>query len=116
MASGIGTIYADFQDIKEYKGAVEAARAGKGTEIFLATPRIQKPGEANLFKSLAGRGADGLLVRNAGGLSFCADRGVPFVADFSMNASNELTASAPFPSSSDFCISRRAMRLRAARV
>ncbi len=90
VAIGIGTIYADYQDIKEYAGAVAAARRG-GASIYLATPRIEKPGEANLFRYLAKLGADGILVRNAGGLYFCAERGVPFVADFSLNAANPLT-------------------------
>ncbi len=90
VAAGVGTIYAEFQDIKGYGEAVRAARASQGTTIFLATPRIQKPGEANIFRYLAGQGADGLLVRNAGGLLYCADRDVPFVADFSLNAANEL--------------------------
>ncbi len=89
VAAGIRTIYADYQDIKEYADAVAAAREG-GAAVYLATPRIEKPGEANLFKHLAGRGADGLLVRNAGGMRFCSGRGVPFVADFSMNAANPL--------------------------
>ena len=70
VAVGIKTIYAEFQDIKGYKEAVAAARAVDGTEIFLATPRIQKPGEANIFRYLARQGADGIHVRNAGGLYF----------------------------------------------
>ncbi|MGE3820658.1 MAG: DUF3656 domain-containing protein, partial [Isosphaeraceae bacterium] len=90
VAAGVRTIYADYQEIKEYSDAVAAARRG-GATIHLATPRIEKPGEANLFRFLAKLGADGLLVRNAGGLAFCVERGVPFVADFSLNASNELT-------------------------
>ncbi len=90
IAAGVRTIYADYQDIKEYADAVAAARRG-GAKILLATPRIEKPGESNLFKHLAGRGADGLLVRNAGGMRHCAEHGVPFVADFSMNAANPLT-------------------------
>jgi putative protease len=90
VAAGIGTVYADYQDIKEYTGAVAAARRG-GASIYLATPRIEKPGEVNLFRFLARLGADGILVRNAGGLYFCAERGVPFVADFSLNAANPLT-------------------------
>jgi putative protease len=89
-ALGIRTIYADYQDIKAYAGAVAAARRA-GASIYLATPRIEKPGEANLFRFLARLGADGILVRNAGGLFFCAERGVPFVADFSLNAANPLT-------------------------
>ena len=88
-ALGITTIYADYQDIKEYAEAVEAARRG-GATIYLATPRIEKPHEANLFRYLAKLGADGILVRNAGGLAFCAERSIPFVADFSLNAANPL--------------------------
>jgi putative protease len=90
VACGVRTIYADYQDIKAYKEAIEAARRGPA-EIFVATPRIEKPGEENLFRYLEKLGADGLLVRNAGGLAFCAARGIPFVADFSLNAANELT-------------------------
>ena len=76
VAAGIATIYADYQDIKEYADAVTAARRG-GAAIYLATPRIEKPQEANLFRYLAKQGADGILVRNAGGLYFCAERRHP---------------------------------------
>jgi putative protease len=87
---GISAIYADYQDIKQYASAVAAAHRGSAA-IYLATPRIEKPGEANLFGYVAKQGADGILVRNAGGLAFCSERGIPFVADFSLNASNPLT-------------------------
>jgi putative protease len=90
IASGVRTLYVDFQDIKRYPEAVVAARHGAAA-LFIATPRIQKPSEANIFRFLARQGADGLLVRNAGGLFYCAERGIPFVADFSLNAANELT-------------------------
>ena len=91
-ALGIATIYADYQDIKQYAEAVAAVRRGSGAAaIYLATPRIEKPGEANLFAYLAKQGADGMLVRNAGGMQFCSERGIPFVADFSLNAANPLT-------------------------
>lgn len=90
VALGMSTIYADYQDIKEYASAVAAVRRG-GAAIYLATPRIEKPFEANLFRYLAKLGADGILVRNAGGLYFCAERSIPFVADFSLNAANPLT-------------------------
>ncbi len=105
VAAGIRTIYAEYQDIKLYPEAVAAARAVGGTSLYLATPRIQKPGEANLFKYLARQGADGLLVRNAGGLYYCADRGIPFVADFSLNAANELSV--------EFLKARGALRVTA---
>ena len=90
VSNGIKAIYADFQDIKEYRSAVSAARKGSAS-IFLATPRIEKPGEGNIFGFLSKLDADGMLVRNAGGIQYCAERGVPFVADFSLNASNPIT-------------------------
>lgn len=69
----------------------QSAAAQGSPTIYLATPRIEKPGEANLFAYLAKQGADGTLVRNAGGMKFCCERGIPFVADFSLNAANPLT-------------------------
>jgi putative protease len=90
MALGITTIYADYQDIKRCAEAVVAARRGSAS-IYLATPRIEKPGEGNIFHYLARRGGDGILVRNAGGMRFCSERSIPFVADFSLNAANPLS-------------------------
>jgi putative protease len=87
---GIDEIYVDFQDIREYAEAVRRAHAA-GRSIFLATPRIQKPAEGPLFKHLLRHGADGILVRNLGGLLYYVAREVPVVADFSLNAANELT-------------------------
>jgi putative protease len=86
----VNSVYVDFQDIREYSQAVRLAHEVSAT-IFLATPRIQKPAEANLFKHLLRHGSDGILVRNLGALRFYAERQVPIVADFSINASNELT-------------------------
>jgi putative protease len=90
VAMGVSTIYADYQDVKKYADAVAAARRA-GAAVYLATPRIEKPAERNLFRYLGKLGADGVLVRNAGGLYYCAENGVPFVADFSLNAANPLT-------------------------
>jgi putative protease len=86
---GIGELYVDFQDIRQYAEAVRRTHAA-GKTIYLATPRIQKPTEGPLFKHLLRHGADGILVRNLGGLSYYVSRGVPVVADFSLNAANEL--------------------------
>jgi putative protease len=91
LAHGERQLAADFQDIREYREAVQLAH-GAGAEIWLATPRIQKPEEAGLFRALLKHGADGILVRNLGGMRFFANEGVPFVADFSLNVTNELTA------------------------
>ncbi len=57
----------------------------------MATPRIQKPDELGLFRGLLRHQADGILVRNLAGLQFFHQRAVPIVADFSLNAANELT-------------------------
>lgn len=83
-------IYADFQDIREYREAVEMAHSASRA-IFLAPPRIQKPDESGLFVALLKYAPDGLLVRNLAGMRFCIDRQIPFVADYSLNATNELT-------------------------
>ena len=89
---GVSTIYADYQDIKQYAEAVATVRrVSKTAAIYLATPRIEKPGEVNLFSFLARQGADGILVRNAGGMRFCSEHDIPSVADFSLNAANPLT-------------------------
>ncbi|MBS0203053.1 MAG: U32 family peptidase [Planctomycetes bacterium] len=84
-------VYADFQDIREYRDAVRIAHDANLT-IFLATPRIQKPDELGLFHAIGKHGADGILVRNLAGLRFYTQRGIPVVADYSLNATNELTA------------------------
>jgi putative protease len=91
LAVGVRDLYADFQDIREYAPAVRMAHAA-GAAIWLATPRIQKPKEGPLFRYLLRPGADGFLARNLAALAFFTRRGVPTVADFSLNAANELTA------------------------
>lgn len=89
---GVETVYADFQDISEYKAAAALARS-EGLQLWLATPRIEKPGEANLFKFLEKCApTGGILARNAGGIEFCNKSGLPWVADFSLNITNAATA------------------------
>ncbi len=72
--SGCHNLIADFQDIRDYRAAVEAA-SRHGATIYLATPRIQKPGEAGIFRAMAKHGASGFLVRNLAGMAFCAEHG-----------------------------------------
>ncbi|MFO0788644.1 MAG: DUF3656 domain-containing protein [Pirellulales bacterium] len=88
--SGAADFYADFQDIRDYRAAAEIATPA-GASLFLATPRIQKPGEAGIFRAMHKHGARGFLVRNLAGLSFCAENYVPYVCDFSLNAANQWT-------------------------
>jgi putative protease len=90
LEHGASLVYVDFQDIREYREATALARA-RGASIYLATPRIQKPDELGIFQVLLRHSADGMLVRNLAGLDFFAKRGVTCIADFSLNAANELT-------------------------
>ncbi len=90
LGHGPWRLYADFADIRQYGEAVSLARTA-GTKIYLATPRIQKPGEMGIFKALARHEADGILVRNLAALDYFVKSSVPCIADFSLNAANELT-------------------------
>jgi putative protease len=88
--SGVAEVFADFQDIREYREAVDSSHQ-RGVPVFLATPRIQKPGEAGIFRAMAKHGADGFLVRNLAGMAFCIEHEIPYVCDFSLNAANQWT-------------------------
>jgi putative protease len=88
---GIQHVYADFADIREYRDAVALAHEHSAS-IILATPRIQKPDELGIFHALTKHNADGILTRNLAGLRFFRDKKIPVIADFSLNAANEITA------------------------
>lgn len=80
----------DFQDIREYREAVKVV-GDSGKRLWLAPPRITKPGEAFYAAKVAKYGAHGILARNLAHIELCREQGLPFVADFSLNATNELT-------------------------
>lgn len=88
----VDRVYCDFQDIREYREAV-AIGHDADFELYLATPRIQKPGELGIFKSLEKNCPDGILVRNLSGIEYFKDK-FPLVADFSLNATNQITVEA----------------------
>jgi putative protease len=90
LACAVKTVYVDLQDIREFREAVALGRAS-GADIWLATPRIQKPGETGIFRAMLRHEADGILVRNLSGLAFFNQQGTSCVVDFSLNAANELT-------------------------
>lgn len=91
LEAGVTSVMVDFQDIREYRQAVEIAHAASA-EIFIATPRIQKPGETGIFKAIQKQSADGIVVRNFAGLRYFISAGVRVIADFSLNIANDLTA------------------------
>jgi putative protease len=90
LDSGHVDVYVDFQDIREHRNAVAMAHQ-RGATIYLATPRIQKPDEMGIFHAMLRHSADGILARNLAAIQFFSDHQVPFVADYSLNAANELT-------------------------
>ena len=92
LESGIRTIYCDFEFPKQNRDAVARFRELRveGAEIFVAPPRIFKPGEEWILKQVRSCEADGYLVRNYEHLRFfAADR---MRGDFSLNVANHLTA------------------------
>ena len=93
LEAKVTRVYLDFEDIRRYADAVKSARSHPGkTEIFLATPRIQKSGEEGFFKLIARAEPDGVLIRNLGAIEFFSDSGLRMMGDFSLNVANPLTA------------------------
>lgn len=92
LESGVPRIYADFEDIRLYPDVVKRVREHVSSEIWLATPRIQKAGEAGFFKLISRAQPHGVLIRNLGAIQFFKDAGIPVTGDFSLNVANPLTA------------------------
>ena len=92
LKAGVPRIYADFEDIRLYSDVVKRVREHGGSEIWLATPRIQKSGEAGFFKLISRAEPHGVLIRNLGAIQFFKDEGLPVTGDFSLNVANPLTA------------------------
>ena len=91
LAVGCRHLIADFHDVREYRRAVELVHA-VGGHLLLATLRICKPGEEGLLKALARHGANGWLVRNLTAAKYAREHQIPFIADFSLNVTNPLSA------------------------
>jgi U32 family peptidase len=94
IASGIATIYCELEDPRKYREAVQLVRAAKqlsiSPQIFVAPPRITKPGENWILEQVRSSDADGYLIRNYDHLEFFkTDR---CVGDFALNVANPLTA------------------------
>ncbi len=95
LQCGVTTLYCEYEDPKRYREAVRTVRecgAGDGSPrtLWVAPPRIFKPGEEWILKIVRSSEADGYLVRNAEHLRYfagCRQRG-----DFSLNVANPLTA------------------------
>ncbi|AEI38809.1 DUF3656 domain-containing U32 family peptidase [Paenibacillus mucilaginosus] len=98
--SDIDMVYADFEFIKQFPAAVEAAHAA-GKRIALATPRIHMPGETGYFKNILNLGPDAVLVRNTGAVYWFlryfaehpSEKRPMLIGDFSLNVANHKAVS-----------------------
>jgi len=97
-AADVQTFYCEFENPKHYRDAVKlfrehsgAASASSSTRsIWVAPPRIFKPGEEWILRQVLSAEADGYLVRNYDHLA--AFTGYRMRGDFSLNVANPLTA------------------------
>jgi putative protease len=99
LQCGVTTVYCEFEDPKKYREAVTLFHTARGCEsairnpqsaIFVAPPRIFKPGEEWTLEQVRSCNADGYLVRNYDHLKFFAhDRRI---GDYSLNVANRLAA------------------------
>jgi putative protease len=106
LQCSVTTVYCEFEDPKKYREAVTRARdvwcvacdvnslspvtRHLSPAIFVAPPRIFKPGEEWMLEQVRSCNADGYLVRNYDHLKFFAnDRRI---GDYSLNIANRLTA------------------------
>ncbi len=92
---GVETIYCELEDPKKYREAVRMAHesfgcAGPRRTIWVAPPRVTKPGEEWILRQVQASDADGYLVRNPDQLEFF--KGARCVGDFSLNVANALAA------------------------
>lgn len=93
LEAGVSNIYVDFEDIRRGKDAVSLVRQKDGARVHLATPRIQKSGEAGFFKVVERAEPDGVLIRNLGGIAYFKDnKDLYKTGDFSLNCANPVTA------------------------
>lgn len=90
---GVKFHYCEFEDPRHYRQAVALVQnhgqnRGGDREIWLAPPRIFKPGERWILNQVRQDGATGYLVRNYDHLDFF--RGDRAIGDFSLNVANPI--------------------------
>ncbi|HUC84569.1 MAG TPA: DUF3656 domain-containing protein [Candidatus Acidoferrales bacterium] len=99
LQGGVTTVYCEFEDPKKYREAVTLFHTAHGggpaagddaPAIYVAPPRIFKPGDDWILKQVRSCNADGYLVRNYDQLGFFAE--ARKVGDFSLNVANRLAA------------------------
>ncbi|GAB4140378.1 MAG: DUF3656 domain-containing protein [Cyanobacteria bacterium J069] len=97
LDAGLDMLYCELEDPRKYRDAVHLVRhhspahpPAHPPQLFVAPPRITKPGETWILQQVRACNADGYLVRNYDHLQFFADQRC--VGDFSLNVANALSA------------------------
>lgn len=93
LQAGVETLYCEFEDPRVYRDAVQLVQQAKTRArqtIWVAPPRITKPGETWILQQVQACNADGYLVRNYDHLQFFAQERC--IGDFALNVANPLTA------------------------
>ncbi len=91
LACGVRDCIADFHDLRQYSSAVQLAQR-HDAHLLISTLRIHKPGEDGLFKMLKKCEGTGWLARSLSAIEFARRERIRYVADFSLNVANPLTA------------------------
>ena len=87
IEAGADAIYCDFEDPRRYKDAVALC-----PQVYVATPRIIKPGEEGYLKLIERSGTQGILIRNLAALQYYKHSSLRQIGDFSLNVANPLSA------------------------
>ncbi len=95
LSCGSKVVYCDFEELRRYPDAVKMVAEscscqGERPKLFVAPPRIHKPGDEWMLRQVAECGADGILVRNFEHLE--RFKGQPMVGDYSLNIANHMAA------------------------
>ncbi len=91
LEAGGRELIVDLPDGADWVQAERLCRQSQASWLA-AVPRIHKPGESPLIERLLELQPDGVLARNLASLALAASRGVAVVADYSLNAVNELSS------------------------
>ncbi len=91
LDAGCRELIVDLADENDWRQADRLCRQA-GVRWLAAAPRIHKPGESVLIERLLALQPDGVLARNLAALTMAASRVGNVVADYSLNAVNELSA------------------------
>lgn len=86
-------IYCDFEDIRQYREAIQKARAAS-LPIGVATLRVIKPGEESWLRLIASYQPDLIVARNLASIAYFQRSAshLPIMGDFSLNIVNDVTA------------------------